>query len=95
MRTPSILNILMCALDVVFNGLLIFPARMVRLGELSFTMPGAGLGVTGAALGTACHGYQRSHNPGSRHVGPAQNDTLQRQGQSQPSGVVDPSPWAS
>ena len=53
MRTPSILNILMCALDVVFNGLLIFPARMVRLGELSFTMPGAGLGVTGAALGTA------------------------------------------
>ncbi len=53
MRTPSILNILMCALDVVFNGLLIFPSRMVRLGELSFTMPGAGLGVTGAALGTA------------------------------------------
>ena len=53
MKVPGRLNMMMCALDVVFNGLLIFPARMVRLGELSFTMPGAGLGVTGAALGTA------------------------------------------
>ena len=36
-------------LDVVFNSLLIFPTR--QLG--AFTLPGADLGVTGAALGTA------------------------------------------
>ena len=53
MRTPSILNILMCALDVVFNGLFIFPTRTAALAGVTFTMPGAGLGVTGAALGTA------------------------------------------
>ena len=50
MRVPSMLNILMCALDVVFNSLLIFPSRTLAGG---FTLPGAGLGVTGAALGTA------------------------------------------
>ena len=50
MRVPSMLNILMCALDVVFNSLLIFPPRTLAGG---FTLPGAGLGVTGAALGTA------------------------------------------
>ena len=49
MRTPSVLLVLMCGLDVVFNMLFIFPTR--QLG--SFTMPGAGLGVAGAALGTA------------------------------------------
>ena len=49
MRTPSILLVLMCGLDVVFNSLLIFPTR--QLG--AFTLPGADLGVTGAALGTA------------------------------------------
>ena len=31
MRTPSALNILLCTLDVVFNTLLIFPARTVAL----------------------------------------------------------------
>lgn len=51
MRTPSLLNILMCALDVIFNSLLIFPARTISL--LGFSLPGAGLGVAGAALGTA------------------------------------------
>ena len=49
MRTPSILLVVMCALDVVFNLLLIFPTR--RWG--SVTVPGAGMGVAGAALGTA------------------------------------------
>ena len=48
MRTPSLLNALMCGLDVVFNGLLIFP----RLQLFGLTIPGAGLGVAGAALGT-------------------------------------------
>ncbi|MCQ2206604.1 MAG: MATE family efflux transporter [Paludibacteraceae bacterium] len=52
MRVPSLLNVLMCVLDVVFNFFLIFPNRQVSFfGEL-FNVPGAGLGVTGAALGT-------------------------------------------
>ena len=53
MKTPSLLNILMCALDVVFNSFLIFPTREVSLSGLSLVVPGAGLGVAGAALGTA------------------------------------------
>lgn len=52
MKVPSLLNIMMCVLDVVFNYLLIFETREVSIGSLSFAMPGAGLGVTGAALGT-------------------------------------------
>lgn len=48
MRVPSLLNVLMCVLDVVFNFFLIFPTREI----LGMTVPGAGLGVTGAALGT-------------------------------------------
>ena len=53
MRVPSALNILMCVLDVVFNALLIFPTRDYALGGVTLTIPGAGLGVVGAALGTA------------------------------------------
>lgn len=52
MRVPSMLNIMMCVLDVIFNFLLIFDTRPVSIGAFTFTMPGAGLGVTGAALGT-------------------------------------------
>lgn len=53
MKLPSILHIVMCFLDVIFNLLLIFPTRLVTVRGISFTMPGAGLGVLGAALGTA------------------------------------------
>lgn len=53
MHIPSMLNILMCVLDVIFNYFLIFPTRSVDLFGQTLTMPGAGLGVTGAALGTA------------------------------------------
>ena len=49
MRTPSILMALSCVLDVVFNALLIFPTRTLW----GITVPGAGLGVVGAALGTS------------------------------------------
>lgn len=52
MMVPSLLNVMMCVLDVLFNMLLIFPSREVSLGSFAFTLPGAGLGVTGAALGT-------------------------------------------
>ena len=53
MKTPSILNIAMCVLDVVFNSLLIFPTRQINISGFWITIVGAGLGVSGAALGTA------------------------------------------
>ena len=46
------LNVMMCVLDVVFNLFLIFPTSQVSIGSVHFTLPGAGLGVLGAALGT-------------------------------------------
>ena len=52
MKLPSILYILMCILDVIFNFFFIFPTRELSFAGLSFTMPGAGMGVRGAALGT-------------------------------------------
>lgn len=52
MQIPSLLGVVMCTLDVVFNFFLIFPTRQWDMGELSLTIPGAGLGVSGAALGT-------------------------------------------
>lgn len=55
MRTPSILNALMCGLDVVFNGLLIFDQLSIPL--LGIKIPGMGLGVAGAAFGTALAEY--------------------------------------
>lgn len=52
MKVPSMLNVLMCVLDCVFNFFLIFPTREIMIFGNEFTMPGAGLGVLGAALGT-------------------------------------------
>lgn len=52
MKVPSLLNIFMCVLDILFNFILIFPTREVPLGDMAVTLPGAGLGVLGAALGT-------------------------------------------
>ena len=52
MHMPSLAGVLMCVLDVIFNFVLIFPSRDIRLGSFTLFMPGAGLGVEGAALGT-------------------------------------------
>ena len=52
MKIPALMDVLMCVLDVVFNFLLIFPTRELTILGLTFTMPGAGMGVRGAALGT-------------------------------------------
>lgn len=54
MKVPGGLNVMMCALDVVFNFLLIFPTRDLTVFGTTFRMPGAGLGIRGAALGTVC-----------------------------------------
>lgn len=52
MKLPSLLNMLMCLLDVVFNYLLIFPSREISFGGFSLVIPGCALGIRGAALGT-------------------------------------------
>ncbi len=52
MKVASMMSVVMCVLDVLFNFLLIFPSREIHLLGLSWWMPGAGLGVPGAALGT-------------------------------------------
>lgn len=49
MATPGALSALACGLDVLFNALLIFPTHQVGI----LTIPGAGLGLAGAALGSA------------------------------------------
>lgn len=52
MRLPGILNVMCCVMDVFFNMLFIFQTRSVQINSITFTMPGLGLGVAGAALGT-------------------------------------------
>lgn len=52
MRVPSLLNVLMCVLDVIFNFFLIFPSATYHIGFMNVWLPGAHLGVAGAALGT-------------------------------------------
>ena len=54
MKTPSVLNIIMCFLDIIFNAFFIFPTRPVEVLGNSITLPGMGLGVLGAAIGTLC-----------------------------------------
>ncbi len=49
---PGLLNVAMCVLDILFNWLLIFPARDIVVSGMTLHIPGADLGVTGAALGT-------------------------------------------
>ncbi len=53
MKVPGMLNILMCILDVLFNFLLIFPTREISIASHTITIPGMGLGLMGAAFGTA------------------------------------------
>ena len=52
MRLPGILNVMCCVMDVIFNLFFIFPTRSVQINSITFTMPGLGLGVAGASLGT-------------------------------------------
>lgn len=54
MKVPTVLNVIMCVLDVLFNWFLIFPSRYITLFDTEIFVPGAGLGVLGAALGTVC-----------------------------------------
>ena len=52
MRTASVFNVLACALDVAFNFVFIFPTTRFAFRGASIVLPGLGLGVLGAAIGT-------------------------------------------
>ena len=52
-KTPMKIGILMNFINIILNFLLIYPTRPVSLPGLEFVMPGAGLGVVGAALASA------------------------------------------
>ena len=52
MVVPSVMSVVMMALDVFFNFFLIFPTRPMEVLGMQVMMPGAGLGVEGAAIGT-------------------------------------------
>lgn len=52
MKRASLAGALRCLMDVIFNAVCIFPSREVSLFGAGFVLPGAGLGVAGAALGT-------------------------------------------
>ena len=52
MKVPSVVSGLMCLLDCVFNFLLIFPSHTFDIMGMRVFIPGADLGVLGAALGT-------------------------------------------
>lgn len=52
MVLPSIMSVVMMTLDVIFNFFLIFPSRTIDILGMEFFIPGAGLSVVGAAIGT-------------------------------------------
>ena len=52
-RTPLFYNVTMNVINAALNLFLIYPTREVSLFGFSFTLPGAGLGVSGAAVSTA------------------------------------------
>lgn len=52
-KTPMKVGMIVNCINIVLNFLLIYETRLITLGGFSFTMPGAGLGVVGAAIATA------------------------------------------
>lgn len=51
-KLASMLNALACVFDVTFNSLFIFQSRNIDILGTSIFIPGAGLGIRGAAQGT-------------------------------------------
>ena len=52
-KTPMRVGVLVNIVNVVLNFLLIYPTRAVSLFGVSLTLPGAGMGVIGAAVASA------------------------------------------
>lgn len=53
MKTPMLYSVLINIINLIGNYLLIYPTRAVSFFGLSLAMPGAGLGVAGAAISSA------------------------------------------
>ena len=51
-RAPMVLNTAANVLNIIFNFFFIYETRSVTLLGLTFTVPGAGMGAAGAALGS-------------------------------------------
>ena len=52
-KTPMIVGLLVNIINVVLNFLMIYPVRTISLFSLNVTIPGAGLGIEGAAIASA------------------------------------------
>jgi len=52
-KTPMKVGVIVNVINVVLNFLLIYPTREMTILNLTFTMPGAGMGVIGAAIASA------------------------------------------
>ena len=52
-KTPMKIGVIVNVINVLLNFLLIYPVRTLSIFSISFTMPGAGLGVIGAAIASA------------------------------------------
>lgn len=52
-KTPMKVGVIVNIVNIILNFLLIYPARTVSIFSHSFTVPGAGLGVIGAAAASA------------------------------------------
>ena len=52
-RTPMKVGVIVNLINVVLNFLLIYPTRTLTVSGFAFTLPGAGLGVVGAAIASA------------------------------------------
>lgn len=52
-KTPMKIGVLVNLVNVALNFLLIYPTRELRVLSVAFTMPGAGMGVIGAAIASA------------------------------------------
>ena len=52
-KTPMKVGIIVNLINITMNFLLIYPTRTMAIGSFEFTMPGAGMGVIGAAIASA------------------------------------------
>lgn len=52
-KTPMKVGCLINLINIILNYFLIYETRTVSFGSLSFLMPGAGLGIIGAAAASA------------------------------------------
>ncbi|MCD8038410.1 MAG: MATE family efflux transporter [Lachnospiraceae bacterium] len=52
-RSPMRVGVIVNLINIVLNFFLIYPARVTVIGSAAFTLPGAGMGIEGAAAASA------------------------------------------